>query len=145
MAQSSFWSKSASLLFLGIEHTLHWCIGSFFPFFPSWLPLKPHSSFLMILVEIDCSVNICCLGLSLLKYTLFTWSIIQSKLVLTFQKHKIVFKVLKGNGSKVLFSVFPVKWLLCYSKKASVLFQVLTFMPKLCPKYSLPLSGSGMD
>lgn len=129
MVQSSFWSKSASLLFLGIEHTSHWCIGSFISFFPSWLLLKPHSSFLMILVEIDCSVNICCLGLSLLKHTLFTWSIIQIKLVLTFQKHKIVFKVLKGDGSKVLFSVFPVKWLLCTARRHLCYFRCLPLCP----------------
>lgn len=62
------------------------------------------------------------------------WSIIQTKLVLIFQKHKIIFKGFKGDGAKGAFSLFSVKLLLSYSKKASVLFQLLTFMAKVAPQ-----------
>ena len=74
------------------------CVGVL-DFFASWLPLRPHY-FLTILLETHCPLNINCLGLNLLKYTLLYVVHSSNQIRTYFLKTEDVFKVFKGSGAK---------------------------------------------
>lgn len=123
-------ANSVSNLFMGIQHISYWCTRSLV-FLLASLPLKAHSYFLMILTETDCSGNTYCLGLSLSKHTLFCAIHNLNEIGAYSPKIQDSFQSSWGRWSKKnpFLCVFS-----CYSKKASVLFQVLAFMAKVVPK-----------
>lgn len=69
----------------------------------------------------------------------------QTKLVLILQRHKIVFQVLKGDRVKQSLSLcFQCSCHRTASEKASVLFQVLASMARVVPKIQYAFSGCGI-
>ena len=107
------------------------CVGVL-DFFASWLPLRPHY-FLTILLETHCPLNISCLGLNLLKYTLLYVVHSSNQIRTYFLKTEDVFKVLRALEQKGPF-VFPGKLLPHRSKKTAALFQVCPLTAKVVPK-----------